>query len=77
MNLYVISMKFYSVRFTIKYSMNQIQEAICPISKGRMADYCTSHKPNIPFHEQTFTKKLLKTIIYPKIDSFKEFNSYI
>ena len=70
-------MKFYSIRFTIKSYMNQIQKAIYPMYKGTTASHCTFHNLNIPFHEQTFTKKLLKTIIYYKKDSFKEFNCYI
>ena len=77
MNLYVISMKFYSIRFAIKYSMNQIKKSIFPIYKGTLASQCNFDKLNILFHEQTFTKKLLNTIIYYKKDSIKEFNSYI
>ena len=45
--------------------------------KGTTASHCTSHNLNIPFHEQTFTKKLLNTIIYYKKDSIKEFTFYI
>lgn len=64
MNLYIISMKFYSIRFTTKYSMNQLQKAIFPINKGTEDTHCNSHKVNISFHEQMFTKKLLKTILF-------------
>lgn len=45
--------------------------------KGTTASHCNFHKLNLPFHEQTFTKKLLNTIIYYKKDSIKEFTFYI
>ena len=64
MNLYVIPTKFYSIQFTINYSMNQIYKVIFPIYKGTVAFHSNSHNINLLFHEQTFTKKLLKTIIY-------------